>query len=335
MKQNRLISHHNVLTTARSQYTELQFNIFFYVLSKLRKAPVEDDIYDIDIEELSRLSNTSFQTTYIFKACLEMIGKTFQTRSLEVDRGLALFEQVIHLKQKRIVQVQLTRAIRPFLFDLNSHFTQFELYSGIAILSKFGKRIYTLCSSWKDKGKTPIMDILELKDMLGLYDLKNKKDEKFKNNFHKFKLEVLDLSVTQINEKSDLKIRYELHKIGRKYNKIQFFISMQRENVKLPLASKAGQSAPEVKVQPRMYDISQLYYMLVAKAEARMTIHNGTTMGKAFSELIRLGAEQSQIIQIFEKDEEIERFIRWSRPYTMNRTIPEGGIASFWSETDS
>ena len=55
MNQELEIRQHNALTNARYEYTELQLDLFFFIISKLRKDE-KDTIYQLDIKELSSLT---------------------------------------------------------------------------------------------------------------------------------------------------------------------------------------------------------------------------------------------------------------------------------------
>ena len=59
LKQDIEVSRANALTNARYEYTETQANIFLVLLSKLRKDS-PDDVYQILVTELERLTSKKF-----------------------------------------------------------------------------------------------------------------------------------------------------------------------------------------------------------------------------------------------------------------------------------
>ncbi|WP_257873740.1 replication initiation protein [Hymenobacter sp. J193] len=55
MSKELEIRQHNALTNARYEYTELQLDLFFFLVSKLRKDQ-KSDTYELNIKELSALT---------------------------------------------------------------------------------------------------------------------------------------------------------------------------------------------------------------------------------------------------------------------------------------
>lgn len=128
------------------------------------------------------------------------------------------------------------------LFELIPNFTSFQLYEALRLGSKYAKRIYALCSQWKDKGQTQTFSIDEFKKILALLD--DKGNEQYKQ-IGQFKQFVLDESVKQINQHTDLQIGYTLQKRGRSFQSISFTIKAQPLAVVLPVKdgpAKAGEA---------------------------------------------------------------------------------------------
>ncbi|WP_257873450.1 replication initiation protein [Hymenobacter sp. J193] len=71
MNQELEIRQHNALTNARYEYTELQLDLFFFIISKLRKDE-KDTIYQLDIRELSSLTGKRYNGAYLHKATADM-----------------------------------------------------------------------------------------------------------------------------------------------------------------------------------------------------------------------------------------------------------------------
>jgi plasmid replication initiation protein len=120
--------------------------------------------------------------------------------------------------------------MHPLLWELKKRYTSFQLYCALAMTSKFAKRIYLICSEWKNNltegqetamSKTYTVD--ELRYMLGLSDPKGIEPDQYKK-WSDFKLNILDNSKKQINTYSDLRIGYKASKQGRSYQLIQFSI---------------------------------------------------------------------------------------------------------------
>jgi len=219
------VRQHNALTNARYEYTETQANIFLVLLSKLRKeAP--DAVYQITVPEMERATGHQYNYKQLRESTKEMMGRvheiTTRHNGQQVLRQLVLFKRIDYLLGTGSIEIEFNEYATPYLFDLKNNFTSFQLQAALSLTSKHAKRIYQICSQWKDKGETQEMAILDLKKTLGLADNKGREDY---TEISMFKKNVLDVAVKQINEKTDLLIGYKLEKKGRAFRYIVFTIT--------------------------------------------------------------------------------------------------------------
>ncbi len=237
------IRHHNALTNARYEYTELQLDIFFFLVSKLRKDQ-QSAVYELNIKELSSLTNKQYHLPYLRKATEDMGSRMFEVDTPERHMQLWMFRSVEYVKGTRIIEVSLSDKILPYLFDLKNNFTSYGLASALRLSSKYAKRIYPICSQWKDLGETKKYDIQDFKRMLGLLDDKgNDKATRISD----LRSKVLDIAVKQINEHTELHISYKLEKRGKTFKNIIFTVKPQAlaESIPFDLVATA-QDVPGV-----------------------------------------------------------------------------------------
>jgi plasmid replication initiation protein len=223
MNKDLEIRQHNALTNARYEYTELQLDLFFFIVSKLRKDE-KDTIYQLDVRELSRLTGKRYNGAYLQKATADMGSRMLEVEDDKEYRQIWMFQQIRYIKGEGIIEFDLTKYVLPYLFQLKNNFTSYELAAALRLTSKYAKRIYQLCSQWKDVGETKRYDLDEFKKMLGLLDEKgNEKMERISQLREK----VLDVSVKQINEHTELYIGYNLEKRGKTFRYISFTVKSQ------------------------------------------------------------------------------------------------------------
>lgn len=235
MSQSVSIRQHNAITTARYEYSELQLDLFFYLLSILRKDKT-DGVYEIVVKDLSTLTGKEYKYGYLKKATEEMGSRMFEVSTPKSYEQLWMFQRVKYVIGEGRIEVRLSDDIKPYLFDLKDNFTSFELYAALRLGSKYAKRLYTLCSQWNDKGETPVYKIPELKKMLSLLDDKGNEQYKQIGEFKRF---VLDEAKKQINEHTDLQIDYTLYKRGRSFQSVSFTIKRQPLAIVLPVEDKS------------------------------------------------------------------------------------------------
>jgi plasmid replication initiation protein len=217
------VRQHNALTNARYEYTEIQLDLLFFLLSKLRKDQ-QDRVYELNIKDLSLLTGKRYNAAYLHKATSDMGSRVFEVQTETRYRQLWMFQRVDYLLGQGIIEIKLTEDITPYLFDLKENFTSYELASALRLTSKYAKRIYQYCSQWKDQGETKKYDIQDFKQMLGLIDDKGKDKAVRMSDFRE---SVLDVAVKQINEHTELHISYKLEKRVRTYKNIVFTVNPQ------------------------------------------------------------------------------------------------------------
>lgn len=221
------IRQHNAITSARYDYTACQMDIFFYLLSRLRRNDGPNHEYTIHLKDVEQLTGRQWNYQQLREATADMGSRMFEVESDHSYKQLWMFQRVEYIKLKGCLQIQLAEPIRPFLFNLKENFTSYELHSALKLTSKYAKRIYQLVSQWKDKETTRTYSLDEFKQMLYLKDPKGKSAELFQN-ISQLKARVLDIAVRQVSEHTDLRIDYQLLKRGKAYESVRFTIARQQ-----------------------------------------------------------------------------------------------------------
>lgn len=222
MSKELEVRQHNALTNARYDYTELQQDLLFFIISKLN--PDNREGYALSIMELSKLTGKKYNAAYLHKATADMGSRVLEVLTEKSYEQIWMFQRVKYHLGQGIIEFDFTKHILPYLFDLKNNFTSFELAAALRLTSKYAKRIYPLCSQWKDLGETKKYDLQDLKKMLGLLD--DKGNEKMKQLID-LRTNVLDVAMKQINEHTELHVSYKLEKVGRSFKNIVFSVKSQ------------------------------------------------------------------------------------------------------------
>ena len=230
----------NALTNARFEYTELQLDLFFFILSKLRKTQ-DSLIYQLNIKELSALTGKQYHLPYLLQATEGMMSRVFTITTEKSIKQLSMFQRIEYLTGTGITEIKLSEDILPHLFHLKDNFTSYGLAAALRLTSKYAKRIYQLCSQWKDLGETKKYDIQYFKKMVNLLD--DKGNEKMKQ-FGQLRSFVLDPAMKQINEHTELHVSYTLEKVGRTFKNIVFTVKPQALAETIPFDLVPGAAAP-------------------------------------------------------------------------------------------
>jgi plasmid replication initiation protein len=272
MNKELEVRQHNALTNARYDYTELQQDLLFFIISKLN--PDNREGYALSITELSKLTGKKYNAAYLHKATADMGSRVLEVLTEKSYEQIWMFQRVKYHLGQGIIEFDFTKHILPYLFDLKNNFTSFELAAALRLTSKYAKRIYPLCSQWKDLGETKKYDIQDLKKMLGLLD--DKGNEKMKQLID-LRTNVLDVAMKQINEHTELHVSYKLEKVGRSFKNIVFTVKSQALAEPIPFDLVATAQA--------MPGVQQSHYDNAARVldELRITDakHRQTILGSA------------------------------------------------------
>jgi plasmid replication initiation protein len=227
--KNILLKQHNKVTEARYEMSALEKNIFYMLMAQIKDGVPPKKKYFVSIQELKQKLEEMGQEIDA-PLLLEATGKLV-TRVYEFDEPsgdyvqMTLFASVLYRYDNDSIEIELSKSIRPYLFELEFDFTAYQLDSALSLVSDYSKRIYEMLSQHKEVGIFRI-SVLKLKEKLKTIDTATKIDKH--KMWSSFSRDVLELSRKEINKKTDISFDYVLHKTGRKYTDIVFHI-MKRE----------------------------------------------------------------------------------------------------------
>jgi plasmid replication initiation protein len=225
MSEKQLIAQDNQLTSARFEYTALQRNLFYSVLKQISKNSKEKYIISVaDLQNATGVKTDYSNYTEATKGIMKCIYEIHKPNGNLLQ--VAMFSSCEYISGEGLIEVGISEKMHPYLVDLKSNFTLFQLDVALGLSSKFSKRMYEILSQWKTfNGGIKTFELLELKTMLNLYDPKNKK-ESYKNwaDFEKNVLKVAQRDFKKSEVNTDITFSYIPEKKGRKYHSITFKI---------------------------------------------------------------------------------------------------------------
>lgn len=128
--------------------------------------------------------------------------------------------QAKYNKGEGYIEIMFTPAVVKEITRLggdNGFFTQYSLEQVSALNSIYSMRLYELLNQWRQARQTPVFELQTFRGQMGLEigDYKAMCD---------FKKRVLDLSVNEVNEKTDLTVSYEQKKKGKSISGFKFIV---------------------------------------------------------------------------------------------------------------
>ena len=159
-------------------------------------------------EVLKSAVNNLFERKFSYIAEYKKTGKTGIVRSRWVSR-------VFYVDTLAILEITFAPDVVPLITRLEEHFTSYQLKQVSQLTSKYAIRLYELLIAWREVGKTPQIDLAEFRQKIGV-------EAKEYERMHHFKARVLEPSIKQINEHTDITVTYEQHKKGRAISGFSF-----------------------------------------------------------------------------------------------------------------
>ena len=167
--------------------------------------------------------NVTRQTAYeaILKAEKTLFDRRFSF--LDTDNRMVKsrwVQRVKYLDDEASIEVILTFDVVNEVTRIDGYeqfFTQYLLEQTAHMNSAYSVRLYELLVQWKTAKKTPVFELQQFREQLGVENNEYQRMYDFKNR-------VLDVAVKEINEKTDIQTSYDQVKRGRKIIGFKFVI---------------------------------------------------------------------------------------------------------------
>nr|WP_312117046.1 replication initiation protein RepM [Moraxella sp. CTOTU47915] len=133
-------------------------------------------------------------------------------------------DKIGYEKDSGYVFLRFTQEVVPLITRLEEQFTSYELEQVSKLTSTYAIRLYELLMQWRSKSKTPEFQLEEFRSQLGVEKGQYKTMSNFKKN-------VLDFSVAQINQFTDINVKYIQHKDGRSITGFSFSFKQKKKKI--------------------------------------------------------------------------------------------------------
>ena len=210
VKTNRLNQAFQMLTLAELHIVQLAI-----VDARETGTGLSTDIpLRIDAKRYAEVFTTSRQNAY--QRMKEAEDTLFNRRFSFYDEDGKLVKsrwisQVKYLDDQGAIEIVFTPAVVQGISRIDGvkeFFTQYLLSQTAQLKSVYSARLYELLIQWRSTGKVPMVDLKTFREQLGIADHEYKLMSDFKKR-------VLELAVKEINEKTDITVKYNQHKQGR------------------------------------------------------------------------------------------------------------------------
>lgn len=211
----------DLIQKARFNLSLQQQKIILYLIGKIN--PIDEDFHELSlsINEFCKACGIDAQSGKTYEYIKEQI-KSIADKSVWIKMPNGK-ENLIRWIEKAIIDkgniiIRLDSDLKPYLLNLHSNYTKYELLWTLAFKSKYTIRLYEYVKSIHyDK-------LHEYKHTISITELKTRLSAEKYEEYYKFRQKVLDKAIAEINDLSDIKIEYTANKEGKQVKSITIII---------------------------------------------------------------------------------------------------------------
>lgn len=236
MKENYLVTQSNNLIEARHKkpLTAREQKIVLAMVGMIQPSDEDFKDYRISVKSFSEMLGLKGSVKY---TQMKGIAENLMSKTIEIpkkDGGWILANWISSAEYKEgegIIELSFSPKLKPYMLQLKNQFTSYRLSNILNLNSTYSIRLYELIKKWQHLGKWEC-SVEDLRGKLGV-------GEKIYPRYANLKARVLAPAIAEVNEKTDLFIRFNEIKSGRSVKQIEFTIQHAPEKeIKLPESKK-------------------------------------------------------------------------------------------------
>lgn len=208
MENKIMIAQDNRLTMSRYDFSPIEKRCLYYVIKEVRRLYVDRDLRENDTvyqdlfsdmylrlksEQLQQLGD---EVKDVYNALRRLSDKSIEIENEKEWIYTRWVLQAKHEKKLNLYEVQVSKDILPYLVELATQFTEYNLTVAISLKSTYSQRLYEMCCQYKNKVKF-FIEVDKLRFML---KIENKKSYQ---NIAIIKRDILDVAQKELKDLFD------------------------------------------------------------------------------------------------------------------------------------
>lgn len=178
--------------------------------------------------------NTAYQA--LKDACDDLFARQFSYQKINEKGNTENYKsrwvsEIGYVDNEAVVKLIFAPAIVPLITRLEEQFTKYELQQVSQLSSAYAVRLYEILIAWRSAGKTPVIELQDFRQKMGVLENEYTRSD----NFKKW---IIEQSIKQINEHTDITAAYEQHKKGRTIYGFSFSFKPKKINKEITKESK-------------------------------------------------------------------------------------------------
>ena len=231
--QSQIIRKSNDLIEARYKLSLAEQRLVILLASAIY--PDDEDFKDYelrvaDFAKMFDLENCKAMYKEVEKSAKELIGRRINLSKNGKEIYTTWLSYMEYIEGAGVVRLRFDKSLKPYLLQLKSQFTQYQLNCVMAFKSQYSIRLYELLKmdAYKAKkgGFKKYFELQEFRELLGI-------EKKAYPVFADFRKYVIQPITSEVSNKTDLIVNdIKYGKTGRKITNITFFVSIRSEDEK-------------------------------------------------------------------------------------------------------
>lgn len=223
VKANDLIRH------TRYNLTTQQQKIVLFAISKIKPNDDSRTWYEVSIPDICEacginIDNGGYYYKVIKDDLLKLTNRLWIKLPDKREVTVAWISDAQIIPLSGTVHIRFHEMMAPYLFELKSRYTQYQLEDVLVFKGKYAIRLYEILRSYTTQ--EAIEKKIENEVMLSLEELRELLAIDGYKDWRNFERRILKSAVDEINEYSDkIHIDYDTYRTGRKIDKINFIIT--------------------------------------------------------------------------------------------------------------
>jgi len=246
--KNGLVVKDNALINASYNLEVTEQRLILLAIINARETQqgiTSDSKLEIHASDYANQFNVKKETAYeaLKNAVNNLFERQFSFRET-TKKGVGIVRsrwvsRIKYIDDSAILEITFAPDVVPLITRLEQHFTSYQLKQVSQLTSKYAIRLYEILIAWREVGKVPKIDLSEFREKLGIAA------DEYKAMNH-FKSRVLEPSIKQINEHTDITVSYEQHKTGRTITGFSFrFKQKQAPKLAKQIEAKRDPNTPD------------------------------------------------------------------------------------------
>jgi len=234
-KDYKVVKHNDLVQKVKFDLSEQEQKIIAYMCSRIKPTDERLEFVAFQLDEFYELTGATPKTieggsarSYLKTTIKALSDKSFWIKN---DDGSETLCRWIHKATldygKNTILLRLDDDLLPYLLGISERFTQYELFWILKMKSGYSIRMYELLKSHAWRKTAVLFEVEELKKQLGA--------DKVKSYTHMgmFLGKCIDKAIKEINELTDITVRYKKLKDGKNIRHLQFFIKEKTPDMKV------------------------------------------------------------------------------------------------------